>query len=165
MSLLLSLAGPHLVFPAAGTPNHSPVVERRRTGVVERIVATARLPGMGGSSVRRAFRGGGLGLDATWSFELQADGRARMVLHGDVDIADENRLVEEIDAHLRDATSGELVIDLSDVDFVDSSGVRAFIRVRRLHGARLTLGPLSEPVRRVFDIAGLVQVFDGDATG
>ncbi len=57
------------------------------------------------------------------------------------------------------------MIDLSDVDFVDSSGVRAFIRVRRLHGARLTLGPLSEPVRRVFDIAGLVQVFDGDATG
>ena len=104
-------------------------------------------------------------MDATWSFELLADGRARMVLHGDLDIADEDRLVEEIDAHLRDATSGELVIDLSDVDFVDSSAVRAFIRVRRLHGARLTLGPLSDPVRRVFDIAGLVQVFDGDATG
>ena len=103
-------------------------------------------------------------MDATWSFELLPDGRGRMVLHGDVDIAHENRLVEDIDAHLRDTAAEELVIDLSDVAFVDSSAVRAFIRVRRTHGPRLTLGPLSDPVRRVFDIAGLVQVFDGNAT-
>ena len=55
-----------------------------------------------------------------------------------------------------------LVVDLGEVDFVDSSAVRAFIRARRSHGSRLMIGVLSDPVRRVFDIAGVTTLFSAE---
>jgi anti-sigma B factor antagonist len=103
-------------------------------------------------------------LDATWTFERGLDGEVRMVVRGDLDIADEERLVREIDEEFERHGSGTLVVDLGEVDFVDSSAVRAFIRARRSHGARLMIGALSEPVRRVFDIAGVTTLFSAENT-
>ena len=74
-------------------------------------------------------------MDATWSIERGLDGAAdRMVVHGDLDIADEERLVRDIDEHFERPAAQDLVVDLGAVDFVDSSAVRAIIRVRRSHG-------------------------------
>ena len=87
-----------------------------------------------------------------------------MVVRGDLDIADEERLVREIDEHFERSGSETLVVDLGEVDFVDSSGVRAFIRARRSHGSRLMIGVLSDPVRRVFDIAGVTTLFSAENT-
>jgi anti-anti-sigma factor len=87
-----------------------------------------------------------------------------MVVRGDLDIADEERLVREIDEHFECPGSETLVVDLGEVDFVDSSAVRAFIRVRRSHGSRLMIGVLSDPVRRVFDIAGVTTLFSAENT-
>jgi anti-anti-sigma factor len=57
------------------------------------------------------------------------------------------------------AAQGEapVVLDLQQVTFLDSSGVRALIRLRQHHGDRLRLGALSAPVRRVLEISGLLQ--------
>jgi anti-anti-sigma factor len=101
-------------------------------------------------------------LDATWSFELGSDGEVRMVVRGDLDIADEERLVREIDAQFEGNESEVVVVDLGAVDFVDSSAVRAFVRARRSHGPRLMIGVLSDPVRRVFDIAGVTTLFTAE---
>ena len=82
-----------------------------------------------------------------------------MVVRGDLDIADEERLVREIDEHFEHHDNDILVVDLGEVDFVDSSAVRAFIRARRSHGRHVMIGVLSDPVRRVFDIAGVTTLF------
>ena len=87
-----------------------------------------------------------------------------MVVRGDLDIADEERLVREIDEHFEQYGSDTLVVDLGEVDFVDSSAVRAFVRARRSHGSRLMIGVLSDPVRRVFDIAGVTTFFSAENT-
>lgn len=85
-----------------------------------------------------------------------------MVVRGDLDIADEERLVREIDEHFEHHGADTLVVDLGEVDFVDSSAVRAFIRARRSHGQQLMIGVLSDPVRRVFDIAGVTTLFSAE---
>jgi anti-anti-sigma factor len=102
-------------------------------------------------------------LDATWSFERGNDGEVRMVVRGDLDIADEERLVREIDEQF-DGNGAEVVVvvDLGEVEFVDSSAVRAFVRARRSHGPRLMIGVLSDPVRRVFDIGGVTTLFTAE---
>ena len=86
-----------------------------------------------------------------------------MVVRGDLDIADEERLVREIDDQFeRHGSEAVVVVDLGEVDFVDSSAVRAFVRARRTHGPRLMIGVLSDPVRRVFDIAGVTTLFTAE---
>jgi anti-sigma B factor antagonist len=65
----------------------------------------------------------------------------------------------ELDAALRDAQSRSLfvVVDLGDLEFVDSSGLHVFLRAEtraRAAGARLVLAAARAPVRRVFDLTG-----------
>jgi anti-anti-sigma factor len=89
-----------------------------------------------------------------WSVEVLPDGATVMALRGDVDLAMEESLIGGVDGLLmgRDA---RLVIDLRSVDFIDSSGVRALMVVRRNHPGRVTIGQLSDPVRAVFETAGV----------
>jgi anti-sigma B factor antagonist len=75
-------------------------------------------------------------------------------------------VVGEIDAHtapdiseaVAQATSPSLEIDLSGVDFVDSSGLRALIEAHQrfeASGGSLTLVRPSAVVARLFDISGV----------
>jgi anti-sigma B factor antagonist len=75
-------------------------------------------------------------------------------------------VVGEIDAHTAPAiteavtqtTSSSLEIDLSGVDFVDSSGLRALIEAHQRfesNGGSLTLVRPSSVVARLFDISGV----------
>ena len=100
---------------------------------------------------------------ATWSVEQLADGTSRVIVTGEVDLAVEEPFVAEVDsvAAARDG-SGAVVLDLGGVTFLDSSGVRALIRLRQRHGERLRLGELSTPVRRVLEITGLLQPFGAE---
>lgn len=71
----------------------------------------------------------------------------------------------EIDAHTApllaaaiDAAGTDVGLDLSDVEFVDSSGLRVLIDAhQRLAdaGGELKLVALSEPVRRLLEISGV----------
>ena len=85
-----------------------------------------------------------------------------MVVRGELDIAHEERLVREIDEQFESNGAEVVVVDLGEVDFVDSSAVRAFVRARRSHGPRLMIDVLSDPVRRVFDIAGVTTLFTAE---
>jgi anti-anti-sigma factor len=100
---------------------------------------------------------------ATWSVEQLADGTSRVVVTGEVDLAVEEPFVAEVDsvAAARDGGTA-VVLDLRGVTFLDSSGVRALIRLRQRHGERLRLGELSTPVRRVLEITGLLQPFGAE---
>ncbi len=64
-------------------------------------------------------------------------------------------------------TEPRIILDLSRITFVDSSGLGAFLsclrKVNERHGA-LKLAGLSRPVRAVFELVRMYRVFDIYAT-
>jgi anti-sigma B factor antagonist len=85
-----------------------------------------------------------------------------ITVSGDVDLqtapAIEDRMVDLIAAE----GVGEIVLDLSKVEFFDSAGVRALVVARREAETRhrpLTVSAVSPRCRRVLEISGLDQLF------
>ena len=58
-------------------------------------------------------------MGATWSVVSLPDGIVRLDLRGDVDLAVEAPLVEEVDTLARSGETGVILLDLSAVDFID----------------------------------------------
>ena len=73
----------------------------------------------------------------------RSNGQAVVAVHGEVDLYTAPRLWETIDAAMA-STPHELVIDLTDVTFLDSSGlsvlVRAHKRLRPVNGKVVVRG-------------------------
>ena len=78
-----------------------------------------------------------------------------MLVRGELDLDSEHPLVEAAAGVLRAAPGCTLLVDLSGLTFIDSSGIRALMRMHQAHGARVRLGDVSEPVMRLLDITGL----------
>lgn len=77
------------------------------------------------------------------------DGVRVVRLTGEVDVVSTRVPYEEL------APPGALVLDLSDVSFFDSSGVRLVDRVAREHQGRLrVVAPRGGRARRVLDLVG-----------
>ena len=98
--------------------------------------------------------------------ELEFDGVALgaapgLAVRGQVDLATAPALEERLDAGIRES-SGALVLDLSGVEFIDSTGLRVLLRARGLLGredrALVVICPYGA-VRRVFELSGLSTVF------
>jgi anti-anti-sigma factor len=56
--------------------------------------------------------------------------------------------------------SKEVVVDLSALEFIDSTGIRTLLEAHRLaqrDGVRLRLLPGGPPIQRVFEVAGLLD--------
>jgi anti-sigma B factor antagonist len=83
----------------------------------------------------------------------------RLVPAGELDLATTPRLESEIET----ATAGEiehLVIDLSEISFIDSTGLSMFLVLQARsasHGWELTLTRPSEAVRSILQITGSEQ--------
>ena len=93
--------------------------------------------------------------------EEQKGGVLTLGLSGKLDAtsskAFEDRILAVIDAGAR-----QLVVDLSRLDYVSSSGLRVFLlAAKRLKSAngKIVLCSLKDPVREVFDIAGFSSIF------
>jgi anti-sigma B factor antagonist len=84
---------------------------------------------------------------------------AHVRLAGEFDIA----AVEKFEAELRQVeqeSPSEIVIDLSSLTFIDSSGLRMLLQVdreARQNGFDLVLLGPAQSVRRVFETTGLVE--------
>jgi anti-anti-sigma factor len=85
------------------------------------------------------------------------DGVAVVALSGEFDLAGVERFEAEL-RRLESDSPGVLVVDLSDLQFMDSSGLRALVmadqRARRTQ-RRLAIVPGPPAVRRVFEITQL----------
>lgn len=105
----------------------------------------------------------GNGSDTVWPVRIETrpgiDGRAVLHVGGEVDIqfADELR-----DAGLTTTADSGLAMNLSEVSFIDSSGLAALIEINNtmgLQGQVLTLVAPSRSVRRILELTGLDPVF------
>jgi anti-anti-sigma factor len=91
--------------------------------------------------------------------EASIRGAVALRLAGEVDVAASGAVRSRVDA----AAGGPLVVDLSAVTFVDSSGLRELLRARmeceRL-GGRLVLAGVPPVVERLFDLTGTAAMFE-----
>ena len=89
-------------------------------------------------------------------------GSARMALRGEFDIAsadDASRALQELLSRGLDA----VVVDLSGLDFMDSTGVRFLVDGRETalaRGVKISLVPGDDPVKRVLTVSGVTRLFE-----
>ena len=79
-----------------------------------------------------------------------------LALSGELDMATVSRLTERLDDAARKRQS--VVLDLSDLDFIDSSGLRAFLEATAeasRDGWSFAITSPPARIRRVFEVAGV----------
>jgi len=104
---------------------------------------------------------------APLEIEVTVDGdatpdRATLVLRGEIDLATQGELRQRFTDLIVEGRV-HLVVDLTEVDFIDSTGLGVLIGARRrVHVLRgsLSIVGAGEEVMRVFEITGLHRVFD-----
>ena len=100
--------------------------------------------------------------------ERDAD-RTHVWIRGEHDLSTVSELSKTL-ARAIALDDADLVVDLSEVDFMDASGVGVFVRTRAFLEARsrsLSVQSPSPAVRRLFDACGLADLIDphpGDAS-
>jgi anti-sigma B factor antagonist len=85
-------------------------------------------------------------------------------LSGEIDAHSASELARHLDP--LPATAGDVVVDLSGVGFVDSSGLRVLIEAhQRAHAdsRRLVLSGTTRPVLRLLQITGLMEYLNVEA--
>ena len=82
-------------------------------------------------------------------------------LTGELDQCTASGIRRDLDALLENPQIRHLVIDLSDMPFMDSSGLGVILgryRQLQLRGGTVSLMHLSPQVQRVYDLSGLAQI-------
>jgi anti-anti-sigma factor len=91
----------------------------------------------------------------------RADDRAVVTAAGEVDLETAAQLGDHALEALRDV-SPHLVLDLSGVTFMDSTGLKVLLSIQRradLSGGTLALAGATRPVRKILALTGLDQTF------
>jgi anti-anti-sigma factor len=89
------------------------------------------------------------------------EGVAEMTVAGELDLATSPRLREAVEVCLGESVR-TLVIDLRDVTFIDSTGLRTLVFAKQLAddlGAGLLLGSPSDAVMQLLKLVGLENQF------
>jgi anti-anti-sigma factor len=91
------------------------------------------------------------------------DGRAVVVIRGELDLATAPDLETAIQERLDDGQ--DVVVDLRELDFMDSTGLRVLVAAHaRVEGTEqrfLIVRPLpGAPIERILAVAGVEQVLD-----
>src|ERR1700731_4299741 len=82
---------------------------------------------------------------------------------GDIDMANSPELRKAILHEIRDARTSRVVLNLSGMKYIDSSGVASLVeglKASRDMGSRFVLFGLSPSVREVFQLSRLNTVFE-----
>jgi anti-sigma B factor antagonist len=87
----------------------------------------------------------------------QDGGRATIAVTGEIDLTSAPQLDDQV-MSLIDGGASTIVIDLSGVSFMDSTGLRVLLKASKLlvgAGGALELKDPSEPVQRLLEVSGL----------
>jgi anti-sigma B factor antagonist len=93
------------------------------------------------------------------------EGEATLVVHGDIDIAAKGPVGSAIEAAVGTAGATDVVIDLSDVPFLDSSGINVLVQGRRLadeHQVTYRVVGSTGIVRKVLELTGVWDHLTGE---
>src|SRR5689334_3725283 len=88
-------------------------------------------------------------------------GQVTVVVHGELDLGSAPALHREVH-QLLGLPVEAIVLDLSGLEFVDSSGMRLLNELRLAateHRVSFAIGPLSAPVERMLELTGMTSVF------
>lgn len=98
-------------------------------------------------------------MEVRWTVDAGADGVTEVRVEGDVDMAVEDQLHDALSECIaaRSALGGVVTIDLSDVGFMDSAGLRSLMRLHVEHGDAIAISRVSGPVARLFEVAGVAD--------
>jgi anti-anti-sigma factor len=98
---------------------------------------------------------------ARFSFATTVDGRrANVALRGELDLLATSELEPELTRLAEEPGVDEVALDLRDLDFLDSSGLRSVLLASRLLGEndrRLVLVRGPSPVQRVFELTRMTE--------
>ena len=91
-------------------------------------------------------------------FEITQVSPERYRLSGELDMATAETLRDALQPVVQ--ADGRLVLDVGEVTFIDSSGLRALLELsQQMNGAApLVLSQVSSSVRRLFDIVGFESI-------
>lgn len=81
----------------------------------------------------------------------------RIALSGEIDLATAHRL----EAILDGLDTSPVVLDMTNVDFVDSTGLKVLIAARRTRPDLRVVNP-SRALRRLLEVTGTAQIILGD---
>jgi anti-sigma B factor antagonist len=93
--------------------------------------------------------------------EFIDDGLHVLQIGGEVDMAQSPALREVLATHV-EARRAALLLDFTEVQYIDSSGLATLVEYVQLaapHGGRLAVGGLNESVRTVFEMVRLGEIF------
>jgi anti-anti-sigma factor len=99
--------------------------------------------------------------------QLQDDRGVVLELRGELDLSSADELERRL-AAIATRGPGRLVIDLRDLDFMDSTGLASMVRARQsaeAAGRQFALRAGRRQVHRLFEVTGMVDLFtfiDGD---
>jgi len=108
-----------------------------------------------------AAEGSGRSGSLRWSVDRQ-QGLVTVALDGELDLASVDELEQELAALANDGAT-VTAIDLTGLEFMDSTGLRLLARMQKLHmesGSRFLLGRPGPAVLRVLHVSGLVDFFE-----
>jgi anti-anti-sigma factor len=86
------------------------------------------------------------------------DGRERIVPHGELDVATQAELRAELE---RAATGGAFTLDLSELSFIDTSGLRLVLETAeaaRGGAFGFDVVPGRPAIQRLFEVAGVADL-------
>lgn len=89
-------------------------------------------------------------------------GTAMLALSGEIDLSTADDAAGRGIAALG-AGDNELLIDMRGVTFIDSTGIAAMVRIRNAaleHGQSVALEGMQPAVRRIFELTGLLELFE-----
>ena len=93
--------------------------------------------------------------------EAQSSGSIVCVVEGEIDMACSKELAASILAAAI-TTPGDVVVDMSEVSFIDSSGLSALLAVREIieiGGRSFRIEGLQPGPRRLFELVGVMDLF------
>lgn len=101
-----------------------------------------------------------------WNLSFEDSGRVLTVIcTGELDLAAEQHLVARVAEAVNGTTAPAVVVELGEVTFMDSSGLRALLTCREHAIERnltFSIGGCSDVVRRLLEVAGVTDWFTGE---
>jgi anti-anti-sigma factor len=100
-------------------------------------------------------------MDVSFTVSSHRVGSSEVIeVAGELDLATAPKLEEVLDRML--VIPHEIVVDVTGLTFVDSSGLRLLLRASELVGGRIQLKGCSTRITHLLDIAGISAAFNID---